>query len=153
MNEELSSVGKRNLDWLVGLLKQRLQSSGKQKSQDDQGNVIYVDVDIFSTESLEAFIYLSLSNFNQVPYFTFYKLEDSYVIDIFAETLVEGAVLYALASKALIERGREFQLVDSGVHFEPPTVSELMNTQYCTLLNYHWEKLKTIKGRITEFKK
>lgn len=95
---------------------------------------------------------MSLSDFNQVPHFTFFTLEDTKVIHTFTEVLVEGAVLSALASKALIERGREFQIVDGGVKFDPPTVSELMNTQYSTLLGFHWEKLKTIKSRITEFK-
>jgi hypothetical protein len=152
MNKTLSNIGQRNLDWLVGLLKQRLQSSGKAKANDTHGNVIYVDVDIFAKETLETFIHLSLSDFNQVPYFTFFTMEDSKIVDTFADVLVEGAVLSALASKALIERGREFQIVDSGITFDPPTVSDLMNTQYSTLLGYHWEKLKTIKSRITEFK-
>lgn len=150
--KNLSLTAQTNLNNLVTLLKQRLQSSGKAKAHDTVGNVVYIDTDIFSKDSLEAFIELSLSDFNQVPYFTFFTLDDTKVINTFTEVLVEGAVLSALASKALIERGREFQIVDSGVTFDPPTVSELMNTQYSTLLQYHWEKLKTIKARITEFK-
>lgn len=150
--KNLSSIGQANLNWLVSLLKQRLQSSGKAKSTDTNGNIIYVDMDIFARETLEAFIYLSLSDFNQVPSFTLFTLEDSDIIDTFAEVLVEGAVLSALASKSLIERGREFTIVDKGLTFEPPTVSELMNTQYSTLLRYHWEKLKAIKARINEFR-
>ncbi len=147
-----NKTAEANLNNLVTLLKQRLQSSGKAKSVDTNGNTIYVDTDIFSKESLEAFIQLSLSDFNQVPHFTFFTLEDTKVINTFTDVLVEGAVLSALASKALIERGREFQIVDNGITVDPPTVSELMNTQYSTLLGFHWEKLKTIKARITEFK-
>jgi hypothetical protein len=152
-NRDFSSIGQRNSDWLVGLLQKRLQSNGKAKSNDTFGNVLYVDTDIFAKETLEAFIDLSLSDFNQTPYFTFYSLEDSDIVDTFAEVLVEGAVLYALSSQALLERGREFQMTDGGVTFNPPSVSELLNTQFSTLLQYHWEKLKTIKHRITEFKK
>ena len=43
----------------------------------------------------------------------------------FGEILVEGATLYALASQALIERGREFQITDNGLNFNPPTVSRV----------------------------
>lgn len=150
--KKLSPFGQENLEDLVSLLKLRLQSSGKAKSTDTNGNVVYVDRDIFSKESLEAFVLLSLSDFNQTPTFTFYTLEDTKIVETFADILVEGAVLSALASKALIERGREFMIVDGGVTIDPPTVSELMNTQYSTLLGYHWEKLKTIKSHISDFK-
>jgi hypothetical protein len=143
----------KNLARLSGLLHLRLQSKGKAKASDALGNITYVDCDIYSKEMVEAFIELSVSSFNQVPYFTFFTLDDDTFVDCFAEVLVEGATLYALSSQALIERGREFQIVDQGIKFDPPTVSEMLNTQYCTLLSHHWEKLKTIKAHINEFKK
>jgi hypothetical protein len=153
MSHQLSNTGERNLTNLVGLLKARLQSNGKTKSADKDGNTIYVDCDIYGNETLAAFIGLSVSDFNQVPYFTNFTLEDSRFVDCFTEVLVEGATLYALSSQALIERGREFYIGDDGINFVPPNVSEMLNTQYSTLLSHHWEKLKTIKSRITEFKK
>jgi len=142
-----------NLDRLISLVQHRLQSKGKAKANDPFGNIVYVDCDIYKKEMLEAFLELSVSNFNQVPAFTNFSLADDTFVDCFTEVLVEGAVLYALASQALIERGREFQIVDQGITFDPPTVSDMLNTQYCTLLTHHWEKLKTIKARIHEFKK
>ena len=66
-------------------------------------------------------------------------------METFAEVLVEGATLYALASQALLERGREFQMSDNGISFDPPNLSELLNTQYSILLVHHWDKLKLIK--------
>jgi len=152
MKHDISATATANLNDLIGLLKQRLQSSGKAKATDTHGNITYIDTDIFSRESLEAFIYLSLSDFNQVPQFTFFTLEDTKFIKIFTDILVEGAVVYALGSKALVEKGREFQITDGGITFDPPTVSDLLNTQYSALLRFHWEKLKTIKSRISEFK-
>lgn len=153
MNKEISSHGQRNLDWLTDLLKKRLQSNSKAKKIDSNGNVTYIDASVFGHETLEAFIQLSLSDFNQTPYFTFYTFDDSTIIDTFAEILVEGATLYALSSQALIERGREFTIGNNGLNIAPPSIADMLNTQYCTLLNHHWEKLKTIKSRITEFKK
>lgn len=143
-----------NLNGLVESVQAVLHSKSKAKSDktDENGNVVYVDLDIYDKEMLETFVYLSLSNFNQVPYFTFYTMEDTDVINLFNEVLVEGAVLYALASQALIERGREFQITDTGLNFDPPNVSELLNTQYSTLLQHHFEKLTLIKREIQSLK-
>jgi len=137
-----------NIDKLMKSLRARLNSSGKAKSADAYGNTIYVDCDIFSVDTLTTFIATALWDFNQVPYFTFFTFDEDSFVDQFGEILVEGATLYALASIALIERGREFQLTDNGLNFNPPTVSELLQTQYSTLLAHYWEKLKYIKNSL-----
>lgn len=137
-----------NINKLIKSLKARLNSSGKAKSADSFGNTIYVDCDIFSIDMLVTFLATALTDFNQVPFFTFFTFDDTNFVDQFLEILVEGATLYALASKALIERGREFQITDQGINFNPPTVSELMNTQYNTLLSHFWEKLRFIKASL-----
>src|SRR5208337_3193762 len=108
---------------------------------------------IYSNDMLAGFIELSVSDFNQVPNFTYYTLDDDKFVDTFAEVLVEGATLYALSSQALLERGREFMMTDNGITFNPPSISEMLNTQYSTLLVYHWDKLKFIKSHIDKFKK
>ena len=137
-----------NINKLMKSLRARLNSAGKAKSADAYGNTIYVDCDIFSVSMLTTFIATALWDFNQVPYFTYFQFDDEGFVDQFGEILVEGATLYALASKALIERGREFQITDNGLSFSPPTVSELMQTQYSTLLSHYWEKLKYIKNSL-----
>jgi len=143
-----SQAATKNINKLIKSLKARLNSSGKAKSVDSYGNVIYVDCDIFSVDMLTTFLSTALWDFNQVPYFTFFQFDDDNFVEQFGEILVEGATLYSLASKALIERGREFQLTDNGLNFNPPTVSELMNTQYGSLLSHYWEKLKYIKNSL-----
>jgi len=145
---DYSQAAIKNINKLIKSLKARLNSSGKAKSADSFGNVIYVDCDIFSIDMLVTFIATALWDFNQVPYFTFFQLDDDNFVEQFGEILVEGATLYALASKALIERGREFQITDNGLNFNPPTVSELLNTQYSTLLTNYWDKLKYIKNSL-----
>lgn len=137
-----------NINKLIKSLKARLNSAGKAKSADAYGNTVYVDCDIFSISMLTTFLATALWDFNQVPYFTFFQFDDQDFVDQFGEILVEGATLYALSSKALIERGREFQITDNGLNFNPPTVSELMQTQYSTLLSHYWEKLKYIKNSL-----
>jgi hypothetical protein len=143
-----SQAAIKNINKLLKSLKARLNSSGKAKSSDKYGNVVYVDCDIFSVDMLTTFISTAVWDFNQVPFFTFFQLDDDNFVQQFGEILVEGATLYALASKSLIERGREFQVTDNGLSFNPPTVSELMNTQYSALLSHYWEKLKFIKASL-----
>jgi hypothetical protein len=143
-----SECALHNINKLMKSLKARLNSSGKAKSSDAYGNTIYVDCDIFSVDTLATFIATALWDFNQVPYFTWFTFDEDSFVDQFGEVLVEGATLYALASIALIERGREFQLTDNGLNFNPPTVSELLQTQYSTLLSHYWEKLKMIKNSL-----
>lgn len=150
---DISSEADRNLNTLLTLLKNRLHSNGKAKTNDEHGNIVYIDMDIYTKEVLESFIALSISEFNQTPHFTNFSLENSRFIDCFAEVLVEGATLYALSSKALIERGREFSINENGVSFYPPSVAEMLNTQFSTLLSHHWDKLKVIKHSIKEFNK
>ena len=137
-----------NINKLLRSLKARLNSSGKAKSVDSYGNVEYVDCDIFSVDMLVTFLGTALWDFNQVPYFSFFQFDEDNFIEQFGEILVEGATLYALASKSLIERGREFQITDNGLNFNPPTVSELMSTQYGALASVYWEKLKMIKASL-----
>lgn len=153
MNDKnLSSEGIKNLNNLLFLLKNRLHSSSKSKSVDKENNIIYIDSDIYSKEMLESFITLSISEFNQTPNFTFFTMENSRFIDCFTEILIEGATLYALSSKALIERGREFSYDDGkGISIIPPSVSEMLNTQFSTMLVHHWNKLKFIKSSIRDF--
>ena len=142
-----SQVAIYNINKLLKMLKSRLNSAGKSRKVIN-GNVSYVDCDIFSIEVLTDFLAIALSDFNQTPYFTFITFDQTHFIDQFAEVLVEGATLYALASQALIERGREFSLTDTGIQFTPPTVSDLLNTQYNTLLTHYWEKLKYLKNSL-----
>lgn len=145
---QYSQAAIKNINKLIKSLKARLNSAGKAKSADGYGNTIYVDCDIFSVDMLVSFLATALWDFNQVPYFTFFQFDDDNFVEQFGEILVEGATLYSLASKALIERGREFQITDNGLSFNPPTVSELMNTQYSSLLAHYWEKLKLIKNSL-----
>jgi hypothetical protein len=135
-----------NINKLMKTLRRRLNSSGKAKSTDAYGNITYVNCDIFSVDMLATFLGNAISDFNQIPYFTYFTFEDTPIIDQFHDILVEGATLMALASQALIERGREFNITDNGVNFVPPTISELLNTQYSTLLTAYNERLKYIKN-------
>jgi hypothetical protein len=140
-----------NKETCLQALKTILRSNGKAKSIDINNNVIYIDTDIYTDEMLTIFLDMSLSDFNQTPYFSFFTFNDEKFVNVFMNILVEGATLYALSSQALIERGREYTITDNGVNFEPPSLAEFMMTQYRTLLSVHYEKLKNIKNEIHNF--
>lgn len=135
-----------NLNKLIKGLKARLNSSGKSISYDQFGNKIYVDCDIFDPQSLVTFLTMSLSLFNQVPYFTAFTFDDTEIITIFFSILIQGATIYALASKALIEKGREFTVSDSGISFNPASLGDLISSQWNTELTNHTEMIKYLKN-------
>jgi len=140
-----SQIAIHNINLLIKTLRARLDSRGKVKSTDQWGNDVYVDCDIYNIDSLVSFIANSLSLFNEIPHFTFFTFEDTEIIAQFHDVIVQGATLMALSSKALLERGREFQINDQGIQFTPPGVSDLMQTEWAAELANHFEKVKLIK--------
>ena len=140
-----------NLLKLMKMLEMRLSNRNKTSHIDFIGST--TDAPIYHTERLMIFLEMSLSEFNSVPFFTCYSFEDSDFIEQFATILVEGATIQALGSQALLEKGREFITSDSGISYDPPAVSDLLNSQYEQMYIAHWEKLKYIKLHIREFGK
>ena len=137
-----------NINILIKTLKARLDSRGKATVTDQYGNDILVDCDIFAIEALTSFIADSLTLFNEIPHFTLFTFEDTEILQQFHNVIVQGATIMALGGKALLERGREFQFTDNGINFNPPTVSELMATEWSAELANHFEKVKYIKSNM-----
>lgn len=137
-----------NINKLLKGLRARLKSSGKSKKVDANGNVTYISCDIFATDILTTFLAMALSDFNQTPYITYFTFDDTNIVDQFFDILIKGATTYALASQALIEKGREFSISDNSIQFNPPSVADMLNTQYSTVLNQYWDQLKYIKNSL-----
>jgi hypothetical protein len=135
----------KNINRLVWMLKKRLNSSGKAVIKDSYGNDQLVDCDIYTIDQLVTFLITALEMFNMIPHFTHYTFEDTQFFDVFGANIVHGALIWALSSKALIERGREFQITDNGTSFQPPGVSDILTTQYNTEYTQWKEDLKLIK--------
>ena len=131
---------------LLKILKYRLKNDGTRKVR--VGDT-YVDefCAIFTDAELICFLVNSLSSFNQYPHFTTFTFADPqiYSTSFFMDIITQGAVLLALAAQALIEKGREFSITDNGVTYQPPAVSDMLNTQYTAQLADYKEKLKQIK--------
>jgi len=143
----LSQEAIKNLNRLIKLLRLRLQSSGRHEVKDSHGNIEYENCEIFSVEELYAFLSSSLAEFNLYPHPTGFTFDEPFVVDNFADILVEGAYIMALGSKALIEKGREYNITDNGISFQPAAVADFLNGQMNSLLGPYREKLKTIKAQ------
>lgn len=145
---DYSQIAIKNINKMIKMMRARLNSSGKVKVKDSFGNDQWVTCDIFSVETLTTFLAMALAYFNSIPYFTFFTMDDEGFIAQFGEILVEGAVMWALASQALIERGREYQIGDNGLSFTPPTVSELLNSQASAMVTQYYDQVKLIKNSL-----
>jgi len=137
-----------NINSLLKLLRARLKSRGKHKTTDEFGNTIYTDCDIYSTDELVAFVAMSLCEFNEVPHLTLFTFDDTPIMQQFCGILVQGAALMALSSQALLERGSEYQITDNGINFTPPTISEMLATQWQAELSNWYDRLKLIKHNL-----
>ena len=141
LNEE-ERVG---INVLLQSLKARLKSDGTRRERDGD-SYVEVDCSIFTDTELILFLINSLSTFNQSPHFTSFFFSDIQIYTTFLSIIVQGAVILALASQYLLERGREFTLGDNGLSYTPPTMSEAINTQYGAILTDYKDQLKVIKG-------
>jgi len=143
-----SQTAINNINQLLKGLKARLNSSGKSKRIDQFGNVVYEDCDIYTIDQLVVFLATALSAFNEIPTFTEFTFEDSEIMRIYYDVIMQYALILALSSKALLERGREFTITDNGVSFNPPGVSEVLMTQYSAEMGNWNEKVKLIKANM-----
>lgn len=141
--EEVEGVNK-----LLKVLKRRLKSSGTRKVPDGAGGYMEVECPVFSDDELICFLINGLSEFNQTPHVSNFTFAHQQIQDIYLDIVVQGAALVGMSAQALIERGREFTMTDSGVSFSPPAISEILNTQYSAQLSDYRAKLIAIKTSI-----
>src|SRR5690606_27120441 len=100
--------------------------------------------DIFDIPTLVTFLNLGLEYWNSIPYLTTATWNSTQMLfgNGFISQIIGISSAWALASTALSERGREFQISDGGVSLTPPSISELLNTQYQNELNI-WKEIIT----------
>jgi len=150
-NEELLGI-----NTLLKFLKARLRNNGKKPVRDQFGAILYdaygdiitEECNVFTDDLLVCFLCQALSEFNMVPFFTSYSFADPVIYKLFAAALTEGAYIFALASQAIVEKGRELTISDGGLSFQPPALSDALNSQYGTWLTSYRERLKFMKNSI-----
>lgn len=78
--------------------------------------------EIYTDEDLDSFIELAGLRFQ--------CLGIAWNPSEYPAVIIQGAVCSALASKALTEKGREFSILDQGISFNPPPLSEVLMAQW-----------------------
>tara|TARA_Y100001970_G_C14210939_1_gene846870 strand:+ start:876 stop:1799 length:924 start_codon:yes stop_codon:yes gene_type:complete len=144
------------LNILLKHLKTRLRSDGKKPSRDEYGafitdgygEMIMEECNVFSDEVLACFLSASLSEFNMIPFFTSFTFSDEIIYKTFAHAITEGALILALSSQALVEKGRDFTISDGGISYQPPALGDFLSTQYQNFMQSYRERLKFIKNSI-----
>ena len=150
-DEELETI---NL--LLKFLKARLRSAGLKPLRDidgafitdGYGQVITEECNVFDDDVLVCFLCQGLSEFNAVPFFTGFTFADQIIKTLFGQMIVEGAYVFALASQALLEKGRDFTITDGGVSYQPPQLGDFIQAHYGTWLTSYRERLKFVKNNI-----
>jgi hypothetical protein len=135
-----------NINKLLKMLKERLNSDGKSVSKDAYGNTTYINCSNFSISTLVTFLSMSLSHFNLVPYVTYFDFDDTEFVGQYGEMIVQIAAAFAMYSKSLIERGAELTLSDNGITFTPAQVADFLRGQADTIMNGYAETLKSLKN-------
>ena len=130
-----------NIDYLISLLKERLNDNYYIKTADNG----FVKSQVFTDKQFRTFLYQSLSSFNQTPTFTNYNFTDCTFVRIFADILVQGALVQCLGFQAVRERAHEFTTVNNGVMNSCPDVSTMLFDQYAIESNSYYNKLSDIK--------
>jgi hypothetical protein len=141
---------------LLKYLKARLRSTGLRPVRDEfgafvkdaYGEFITEECNVFDDDTLVCFLCQALSEFNMIPFFTTYGFHDQIIQTLFSSAIVEGAYIFAIASQAIIEKGRDFTITDGGVSYQPPQLGDFLQSHYGTWLTSYRERLKFMKNSI-----
>lgn len=146
----------KGVNILLKFLKARLRSTGLKPARDvdgafildAQGDVVTEVCNVFDDETLICFLCQGLSEFNSVPFFTSFTFADNPTQTLFGQMIVEGAYVFAIASQALLEKGRDFSISDGGVSYQPPQLGDFLQSHYGTWLSSYRDRLKFVKNSI-----
>lgn len=130
-----------NIDFLISLLKERLNDNYYTKNADNN----FVQVPVLTDKQFRTFLKQSLSSFNQTPFFTNYDFTDCTFVRIFADILVQGVLVQCLGSQAVRERAHEFSTDNNGIGVSCPEISTMLFDQYSIESNSYYNKVKDIK--------
>jgi hypothetical protein len=153
LDPKLSATATKNVLDLMKLLRARLGSDGTRRKRDKfekyildaNGNFILEPCNVFSTEELYIFLKASLAEFNSIPHFTSFTFDDVQFVNTFNHELTEGAFILALAKQGLMEKGREFQMTDDGLSYQPPLIADYIKGYLSDFMTSYRERVKFIK--------
>lgn len=132
--------------FLIDCIHARMQDKGTTLHKDTCGNpvtkeeLVFKDIDIGMAISLVESdlsirdIKLEWDNFSSITRY--------------GSLIVQGACAYMMPGHIMLERGREYSVVDGGIGFNPPNLSDMMFKIYELELNSYHMKLDKIDDGI-----
>lgn len=121
-------------NYYIGLVRARLGYKANASRDlpydilDIHGNICRSKSYIEQNEQILQYLELSLKRFNLL-FDKDFKLDDP-KLNQFTDLIVQGAVIAALAARALLENGRDFSFSSEGVAVAQSNVSELLTKQW-----------------------
>ena len=135
-------VDEENFDVVLHLVRVRLADAdchlSKASVLNEHGETVELFPGVFSDEELAAHIFYALDDLSL-------QLDDV-SCKTHTSLVVLGAVVEALRSKALIERGREHSMKDNGVQYTPPDVSTMLMDQAHACQHEYFQKVDFLKN-------
>lgn len=131
-------------DYYVKLVRTRLADDGNETL----GN----KPQVYTEEQILSYLEGSLQRLNGLlPNGLSFEATPVQVFEL-ADLVVQGAVITALASKALLEKGREFPILDGvgSVAYHPPNVSDTMMRQWEVEMMDYRSKIELIRSNFSQ---
>lgn len=79
----------------------------------------------YTTDDIQNALELSLRAFNMYPVITYFKWDNVETIDMITDLLVTYAAYLLYNKSVMVLRNKEFEVVDNGVDFIPPPISDM----------------------------
>ncbi len=138
------------VNYYVKLVRARLADDGDVKAKDNYGNEISVKSQIYTDKQVLSYLEGSLQRLNVLlPKGLSFEATPVEVFEL-ADLVVQGAVITALASRALLEKGRELAILDKGVEYCPPNISDTMMRQWEVEMVDYRSKIETVKSHFSQ---
>lgn len=103
-------------------------------------------VQAFTDDELNIFLDVSLADFNAQPTFTAFTWNDMECR--WLGIISRGAFIMGLFAQGLLEQGREFNITDNGISFQPPGLGSMMQNMASSISTQYSKEKEDIKANM-----
>lgn len=134
------------IDYYIKLVRARLADDNVVKSKDSSGNDVFFKSEIYTDEQIVSYLEGSLQRLNVLlPKGLSFEATPLEIFEL-TDLVVQGAVITALASKALLEKGREFSFLNGGIKYAPPNTSDILMRQWEVEMVDYRSKVEAVRS-------
>jgi len=103
-------------------------------------------VQAFQDDELNVMLDISLADFNAQPMFT--NFDWNSMQSIWLGIICRGAFIMGLFAQGLLEQGREFNITDNGISFQPPGLGAYMQSMASSVMAQYAKEKEDTKGNM-----